>query len=469
MKFSTLILFTVCLFFSCSKTDFSEQRNIANWTKDISPEIKERFDLRLAFGKSLAAALREEELRQYIKEKSIVPNENIYAELVFGMIKDDVLPSGKTVAQVIKQYEDAEVKELFGEGLQDILSQEDPMMAIKIPDIFHQLDWNTNDVIPFVGVETPQEIEDKRYVFYYFNGYHELLSEFNTVEYTSIKYFYIALKYSSDHLYLNVNDLTNEKNISLYEFLPQILNCDGSVLGDILSSGIRDKNTQNKIYLNKMKGFDIWQNKCGYTGDFGLVTQPCGQSFFCPRDCAPDNPLNKNVILTGFDLRNNAVLFSLGYFFVESYHFSFTFFSTDYLTMKRVVVPAYRFAKLSKSAPEVTLHIKEIDSGGHCFKVPEVSVKNVNRIQKREWIPINARIFDDMTQTDRYYFCVSIMYYNDIVNSSFVVNNNCPATSFDQQIPLGAEHYLGVFADDYSWCTHSEGFHDRVIKVGLVY
>jgi hypothetical protein len=137
--------------------------------------------------------------------------------------------------------------------------------------------------------------------------------------------------------------------------------------------------------------------------------------------------------------------------------------------MKRVVVPAYRFAKLSKSAPEVTLRIKEIDSGGHCFKVPEVSVKNVNRIQKREWIPINAQIFDDMTQTDRYYFCVSIMYYNDIVNSSFVVNNNCPATSFNQQIPLGAEHYLGVFADDYSWCTHSEGFHDRVIKVGLVY
>ena len=468
MKFSTLILFMACLFFSCSKTDFSEQRNITNWTKDISPDIKQRYELRLAFGKALAAAMCESELRQYIKEKSIIPGENIYSELVFGIIKDDVLPSGRTVGQVIKQYEDAEVKELFGEGLQDVLAQEDPMIAIKIPYIFHQLDWNTNEMIPFVGVETPQEIEDKRYVFYYFNGYHELLSEFNTAEYTSIKYFYIALKYSSDHLYLNVNDLTNEKNISLYEFLPQILNCGGSVLGDILSSGIRDKNTQNKIYINKNKGFDIWQNKCGYTGDFGLVTQPCGQSFFCPRDCAPNDPLNKNVILTGFELRNNAVLFPIGYFFVESYHFSFTFFSTDYLTMKRVVVPSLKFAKLSKSAPEVTLHIKEIDSGGHCFKVPEVSVKNVDRIEKREWIPINALIFDDMMDTDRYYFCISVLHYNDLIDLKSVINSTCSFPAFNQSIPLNARYYLGIATGDYSWCSTS-GIYDNALGMGLTY
>ena len=88
-----------------------------------------------------------------------------------------MLPSGKTIQRLIKQNEDEEVKALFGETLTDREAEFDPMVTIKLPDLFYNYDWDTSDIIPFVGVMTPSLI-DYCYVFYYYNGYSELIKEF---------------------------------------------------------------------------------------------------------------------------------------------------------------------------------------------------------------------------------------------------------------------------------------------------
>ena len=200
---------------SCSKDDFSSDRNIVAWAENSNPNFKDLTQIRLAFGKSVARALGEQEFRAYIKEKSTIPGEQIYHELLFALIKDDILPSGRTVAQLIQAHEDDEVKEIFGEILMDRVANDDPMVAIKLPDVFHQYDWDTQNVTPFVGVETPTKIKvgqwNLHYVFYYYNGYHELIEDYESRNYENIKYFYLMVKYASDHILINVNSMTNEK------------------------------------------------------------------------------------------------------------------------------------------------------------------------------------------------------------------------------------------------------------------
>ncbi|MBK9743726.1 MAG: hypothetical protein IPO94_12535 [Saprospiraceae bacterium] len=104
------------------------------------------------------------------------------------------------------------------------------MVAIKLPDLFHSMIWDTKNIIPFVGVQTPNLLPGFTYTFYYHNGYSELIKDVNAAFYEQVKYFYIMVKYSSDYLLLNTDNLTNEKNISLYEFLPQIEYCTKNIL-----------------------------------------------------------------------------------------------------------------------------------------------------------------------------------------------------------------------------------------------
>ena len=156
---NVVCFFLIAILFSCQKENINNDKNIAAWTQHIPEQNRDLYQIRLAFGKTLAKALKERELRDFIKQQSKIQGERIYKELVFALIKDEVLPSGKTVMQVVREHEDCEVKELFGETLMDRVANDDPMVAIKLPDVFHQYDWDTQNVTPFVGVETPSRIK----------------------------------------------------------------------------------------------------------------------------------------------------------------------------------------------------------------------------------------------------------------------------------------------------------------------
>ncbi|MEZ4977658.1 MAG: hypothetical protein R2802_14045, partial [Flavobacteriaceae bacterium] len=161
------------------------------------------YEMRLAFGKTLARALIEPELRNYIKEKSVY-NDTIFNELVFSLIKHDKLPSGKTISELLYDYEDEEVKSLFGDSLQEILRINDPLISIKLPDIFTNVNWDAKNIVPLIGVETPTPLimphYGGKYMFYYYNGYQELISPQSSEPYDNIKYLYLMVKYSSDYI-----------------------------------------------------------------------------------------------------------------------------------------------------------------------------------------------------------------------------------------------------------------------------
>ncbi|MEZ4910729.1 MAG: hypothetical protein R2774_07690 [Saprospiraceae bacterium] len=450
---------------SCAKYEIAVTENIVGWTADVSAQLKDLYQIRLAFGKTVAAALKEKELREFIKQKSQIPEERTFHELVFSLIKDEVLPSGKTVMQVIREHEDSEVKELFGETLMDRVTNEDPMVAIKLPDVFHQYDWDTQKVIPFVGVETPSKIKVGQYnlcyVFYYYNGYHELIEDFESKHYENIKYFYLMVKYASDHIKINVNSMTNEKNITLEEFMPQIKLCKANILPDILKSGVKDAINPNTIYLNLKTCFDIWYDQCSYKGLFLYDKEPClREDSFCPRDCVPDQPLKNNVVLTGFNVNKDIVLFQLGSLFVESFLFSYHYFkkSGDTSVLCRIAVPEST-VNLFEDNLDVAIKLSPYSIKGATFMLPlvDLTYRNITA-NTRRWKDINLLITDNLKRGDYYSICGVLLVYKDIVYDLTICNRLECASSNDYCPPLSAEHLLSHHGRGYGYCTQGELF-----------
>lgn len=458
-----LLLIGIVFFISCTKNDFSDDRNITSWTEHIPTQNRDLYQIRLAFGKTLAAALKEKELRAFIKQKSIIPGEKVYQELVYALIKDEKLASGKTVAQVIQAHEDVEVKELFGETLLDRVATDDPMMAIKLPDVFYEKDWDTDALIPFVGVQTPSQINFS-YVFYFHNGYHELLQEFEKVFYKDVKYFYLMLKYSTDHTLINVNNMANEKNISLYELFPQFEYCSTNIIPQILKSGIRSVDSPNEIILSKIKCYEIWSELCSYKGDFGYTSDTCGLLFECPRDCDPDNPLNRNIVLSGFEVRND--LYILGGLFEESANVSFDFIALNNdAEYRRFVVPSVRYFGLDKFKVNVTISNREMIFENSKFNVPLVSTEYQTTNNQSKWIPINSLMYNDASkdQNNEYDYCVNLIFYEDAVNT-FDVRSElfyCLKGFYNGNLQLNSTRYKSVMSSDHDWCSLGGIFNDN--------
>jgi hypothetical protein len=460
-----LLLIGIVFFISCSKNDFSDERNIASWTEHVPTQNRDLYQIRLAFGKTLAAALKEKELRAFIKQKSIITGEKVYQELVYALIKDEKLPSGKTVAQVIQANEDAEVKELYGETLLDRVAIDDPMLAIKLPDVFYQYDWDTEGVTPFVGVETPSRIKvgqwETHYSFYYYNGYQELIKDFESKYYDNIKYFYLMIKYASDHILINVNNMTNEKNITLEEFMPQIKLCKANILPDILKSGIRDSKTPNKIYLNLRTCFDIWYEQCSYKGPFLYDQEPClREKTFCPRDCISDNLLLNNAVLTGFDIRKDIVLFQLSGLFDESFIHSYHYFKKNGNTFDicRIAIPE-RNINLFQNNLDVKVNLSPFSISGVSFTVPLVDLTYTNITQStNRWKSINLLLTDDLKKEERVVICGMLLAYKDIVNEGTIYSREPCGYFVQNSPPMSAQYILSSDGIEYGYCTKGDIF-----------
>ena len=465
-KFACLLVpLAIILLNSCSKGDFSEDRNIALWTNDIPAQNRNLFQIRLAFGKTLAAALKDRELRVFLKQRSKIPGERMYEELVFALIKDEKLPSGKTVGETIKIYEDDEVKELFGEALLERVAKDDPMVAIKIPDVFYQYDWDTDNVIPFVGVNTPTKITigpfALDYAFYYYNGYHELIQDYESYFYNNIKYFYVMVKYASDHVLINVNNMANEKNITLDELMPQVQLCKANILPDILKSGIRLDQSPNKIYLNLRTSFEIWYKQCSYKGEFLYDKEPCIKTeTWCPRRCVADNPLTKNAVLTGFDIRKDLALFQLGTLFDESFIYSYFTFQPQGNTYKfeRIAKPV-RHVNLYRENVEVKVVETQLSANGATFRVPLVNLIYQNITPSTsQWQDINLLLADDLREDSELLLCGILLAYKDIVNPG-PLHTRYRLGSLIQDSPvISAQYLLTSDQVDYGYCVKSDLF-----------
>jgi hypothetical protein len=413
-----LLLLLIAAFQSCMKNDFSDDRVIMESVENIKIE-KDLYILRLCFGKTVARALAEKEFRDYIKNQSRKPDKHVFEYLIYQRIKKDLLPSGKTVEQLLRQYVDEEVRDILGESMFDRLAEEDRMVSLKLPDMFINVEWDTEMVVPFVGVETPWDLGSGAYMYFYHNGYSEI---FFDRSYSSLKYFSIAITYCSDYLYLNELTMANEKGISFFEFFPQSRNCKNrDIVSEIM--GLKEQDIENEYwsYIPKSIAYDLWRDNCTYQEVIYIYDEvfPCGQSgIVCPRDCAIGSPMINKVFLNEVKFVKNhlPLIFGSG-IFDETYHFSFKYTNRDNRDdYKIIMVPAVRLADLNFFTVNGSIKLNSVDRRGSCFDVPLLNLKIEEHIEKSTPFAINA-LFDDSFLNDNrtYVVCSEAHIYSDIL------------------------------------------------------
>ena len=283
MKFRLLFIIIIFLISSCHKDRLPFQsRSISDLTGNLTGEIKQRTQLRLSFAKAVANALEDVEFRDYIYRTSKENTKSFFNEIVFAIHKDDIVVGNKSLETVIKEAADKEITDLYGADFINKVLEEDPLVAIKIPDIYYKFNWEIESYAPMVGVWTPIYIdsETKSFVGYHYSGFMDYLHTDKI-----INYFLIVVKYSEDYIMFNPSTWMNEKNISIFELIPQLDNCSDTIFKYIDKIGLNNPKLNDFIYIKKRLIADYYINKCEsdyiYFGEMAM--QNCEEE--CVRDC----------------------------------------------------------------------------------------------------------------------------------------------------------------------------------------
>lgn len=291
---SVLIYFTSC---KChTNLDFATD-SIESLTMDFNPEVKFRTQLRMAFGKTLSKAFINPEVLGYILEESKSVDKNSFNELLLGVHVDKEVYNGKSLREYLNDAMDDEVKSLFDDNLIDTLLAFDPLISIKIPDIFSGEKWINDNLLPFVYVQTPIHLRDyDKYMAYHGSGYQELIS--NDI---NPPYFCTVVKYSEDFLLLSRNAPLNEKGISLYEFFPQIRESDwNEIKNSVFKNALEAPRVPGYYYVSKKFIFNA-ANEYKYE-EYRLVEDDPSCDMMCERDCKSIDDLK--TVIKGFSLKN---------------------------------------------------------------------------------------------------------------------------------------------------------------------
>lgn len=288
---------------------------------DFNPEVKFRTQLRMAFGKTLSKAIINPEVLDYIKDESITTDIQGYKEILFGIHVDKEVYNGKTLRAYIHESMDDEVKGLFSGNLVDTLLSFDPLITIKIPDIFSDVDWGKDGVVPLVYVQTSIPLKGyDEYIAYHGSGYQELISSDSKPP-----YFCISVKYSEDYILLNQRVQINEKNISLYEFFPQISRSDWLELEEtVLAHSPEAPGVPGYYYCLKKDIYRAHRSLNKENLDLIEDDQNCNEE--CKRDCR--NPENIKTVLKNYVLNvgTPVVQRDRSRMFLETYNVSFIMF-----------------------------------------------------------------------------------------------------------------------------------------------
>lgn len=380
MRSKVLILIAMCfLTFSCNK-DSLDSGGIEGVTSSLEGPANLTAKRRLAFGKSLAYALRHKSLREYILRHSTAPGETHFKEIIFNLHKDSIVSGDLTLSQLIKASADNEINSLFGDNLIEEVFQNDPCVVIKIPDIFLGLAWDTDDIIPMVYVNTSHFIH-KSGIYcgsrmgYHYSGYSTPIETY-VHEYKNVKHFFLTIKYSEDYFLLN-SDYQNEAGKPLSMLLPQISQCEQSI-GDIMQSGIEASNPGWK-YVPKQEAFRIWRTNCGYTGPYLYDDPACG-SDKCHRDCAPDG--GKYIVeKVGMQEPLYVNIWSI---YDEALNLGFHFYNKGPIPFEEVacVIPGWRKSSMNCSEIEMKLHVRDYSFNGRKYEIPEIEVTEISSLCK---------------------------------------------------------------------------------------
>lgn len=435
-----LIFLIVLAFISCKSND-NKQYPITSWTKNMDSTLKLRTELRLAFGKTFANALVNESFRKYIHAISQNPVDSNFNEIVFSVHYKDVIDGVNTFEQILKKYTDFEVKAIFGDSLIQKTLENDPCACIKIPDILYDVKWDPGSFAPCVYVETPRDLGYLQYQVYHASGYQSLIEDFESID---PEHYYIMVKYSEDYTLMNTETWTNEKNISMFEFIPQAQEDWNLLEAKILADAVPSIYGANRVFIKKFKAYQTWSEKFSYKGNYVGDTVTCDKD--CPRKCLEQI----DFVPTTLDHIQVTQDFFYSYFggiFRESTSILVGFYS-NYINLFANLcgIPAIRFKTLGYKAQSIKLNLKEECYGniGNAY-VPYLKLTKRDYDTPGYKIPIHYIVLNKM-KDNPFQFLFYTIPYNDIVITA-------PLDYYPKPFEIHGSNFAGIGLSGYYYCS----------------
>ncbi len=162
--FLTIVATTIGMV-SCQKDILPEQKQAkknGNYVKN-NDAINE---VRIVFAKTLAVAMRDDELRKYIHKKMQERYTSNY-EMVYILEKDKIVYNGKKLSEILASTADPSVFETYGKDFFNSIVEIDPLIAIGMPELesFTPATWKVNYIPSVVAIleESPKNSNKTRF------------------------------------------------------------------------------------------------------------------------------------------------------------------------------------------------------------------------------------------------------------------------------------------------------------------
>jgi len=410
MKHLVILLtaFILITSLSCSKDSDELILNTANLKND-----KELAKVRLAFSKIVSIAFENQDFSEYFKNNFGTSHGNTYLkECVISVhANDKVLSNGTSLISFLSSICDKEVGDVLGRSFMEEILTIDPLVMIKLPDIFLDFDWDIDKMAPYCIAVLPETfaLNQDLIAYHFCNDSKKIKAGSNP------DFLHVFVKSSEDHIMINPIDGLNPIKHSIFEFLPQIEFCNKALI-DVYAVSKKHKFMQEYLIVDLKEAFNIWQKECGYSSIYTNV-QNCNQE--CQRLCP--NATNITVLESFFN--NNSIFIDaeqdLKHRESLTLHGQFRIYSKQ-LFIGSIAVPI-RFSELGTRKYNIKPLAKKISD------VPRIKITKIDDHSQFKEISIKYLIkkHDEM---DIVAYDFGIVYYGDtsipiILNSGFINEN----------------------------------------------
>lgn len=454
---------------SCQREDLSDTATVSinELTSNLENEIMYRTQLRLSFGKTIANALENKHFRKYIKDKSLVDTYKYFNELPFGIHRDDIVENNKTLYDFLKSFIDQEVKDLFGNDFLDLVLQDDPLVAIKTPDIFYHHDWDIQNYSPMVYVKTPVRFDNDgffSYMAYHYGGYQEKVPTW-----TKPSYFCVVIKYSEDYILWNENEDINEKNIHINSLFPYISSSFDEIKSEVIDDNILLDASETYYYIFKKDIYQSFRNTVQINEAALVINQdpPCDD--ICHRNCADIDELN-NILKSIHPVHSNTFGLYYGSFtFRETMNFNMLFYDKkagDIYTA--FSTNGFRYNDLYAISSNISCEVENVKYNGVNFALPKMNVEINYNDANTSPIEIGLEITRGWPGSDPLKsigYQTFLLEYDDVTNT---VSFPLPPTSSFVSFPASNGRHYQTYSIHY--CDGLGGIYDNYdLNMEIIY
>lgn len=197
---------SLCLLTACSNDDEPKEEYIGSVTDET---------MNLEFAKGLAKAMKDPEIRDFIKVESLKEVDKDF-DVIYSLVKNRKMESGYTFRERLAEY-------MGGLEKLDSIAEKDPTLTILVPylkDVFDAKSWDTESQIPIVAYrDYPITKNQKKLIAFDIEGESQFIERYKCPEKPTI-----VVK-SNERLANPQDNLTKSTNVR-----NQLLNDEGELV-----------------------------------------------------------------------------------------------------------------------------------------------------------------------------------------------------------------------------------------------